>query len=135
MPRMRREVGHLLDQLDDRPAGDLESQELDFKEWDTRSLNKSVRTVVASAVCMANAGGGTVVFGVADNAIGRDCAILGVPRNVSVSRLKLAVHDGTDPKLTPVFEELMVPEAREMSQNMLFRSLDSFPNPIPEEVS
>ena len=44
-----------------------------------------------------------VVFGVADNRVGRDFAILGVPLEVSVNRLKLAVHDGTDPTLTPVF--------------------------------
>ena len=110
MPKGRREIGNLLDRLDRCPADDLESQDLDFKEWDTRSLNQSVRTLVTAAVCMANGGGGTVVFGVADKLVGRDCAIRGVPPEVSVNRLKLAVHDGTDPKLTPVFEELRVRE-------------------------
>ena len=62
----RREVEQLLNQLDRRTADDLESQNLDFKEWDTRNPNQSVRTLVAAAVCMANGGGGTVVFGVAD---------------------------------------------------------------------
>ena len=52
----------------------------------------------------------TTVFGVADKLVGRDSAILGVPPEVSVNRLKLAVHDGSDPKLTPVFKELVVPE-------------------------
>ncbi len=110
MPSTRTEVEALLERLDEFSADDLESQILDFKEWDTRSLNQSVRTVVAAAVCMANGGGGTVVFGVADKSVGRDCAILGVPPEVSVNRLKLAVHDRTDPTLTPVFEELLVPE-------------------------
>ena len=109
-PRTPAQVEALLERLDEGTADDLESQDLDFKEWDTRSLNQSVRTAVAAAVCMANGGGGTVVFGVADDRPGRDCAILGVPPEVSVNRLKLAVHDGTDPTLTPVFEELMVPE-------------------------
>ena len=110
MPRDRSDVEGLLDRLDELPAHDFESQDLDFKEWDTRNLNQSVRTVVASAVCMANGGGGTVVFGVADKVVGRECAIIGVPPEVSVNRLKLAVHDGTDPKLTPVFDKLVVPE-------------------------
>jgi len=109
-PRTKTEVNSLLDRLDERPAHDLESQNLDFKEWNPCSLNQSVRSTVTSAVCMANGGGGTVVFGVADKVVGRECAIIGVPPEVSVNRLKLAVHDGTDPKLTPVFEELMVPE-------------------------
>lgn len=60
MPRTRTDVEGFLDRLDELPAHDLESQDLDFKEWDTRSLNQSVRTVVTSAVCMANGGGGTV---------------------------------------------------------------------------
>ena len=109
-PKTRTEVEALLERLDEGTAEDLESQDLDFKEWDTRRLNQSVRTAVTAAVCMANGGGGTVVFGVADDRLGRDCAIFGVPPKVSVNRLKLAVHDGTDPTLTPVFGELMVPE-------------------------
>ena len=108
--RTRAEVAALLDQLDDRPAHDLSSQNLHFRELDPRCLNQSVRTVVASAVCMANGGGGTVVFGIADNAIGREHAILGVPHNVFVHDLAPEVYDRTDPKLTPVFEELRVPE-------------------------
>lgn len=110
MPRRRREVGNLLERLDHCTADDLESQNLDFKEWDTRSLNRSIRTVVTSAVCMANGGGGTVVFGVADKLVGRESAIVGVPPEVSVNRLRAAVYDSTDPKLTPVFQELHVPE-------------------------
>lgn len=72
----------------------------------------AVSLVVEMAVCMANGGGGTVVFGVNDKAVGRKGAILGVPYDVDVNRLKKAVYDGTDPKLTPVFEELTVPEGR-----------------------
>lgn len=73
-------------------------------------MNKAVRTAVDMAVCMANGGGGTIVFGVADRITGRDRAIIGVPPEVDVNRLKLAVYDATDPKLTPEFEELRVPE-------------------------
>ena len=110
MPRTRAEIIELLDGLDDCVAEDLEDQDLDFKQWDERSDRQSVRMVVSAAVCMANGGGGTVVLGVADRRQGRDSAIQGVPPVVSVNRLRLAVHDGTDPKLTPVFEEVMVPE-------------------------
>ena len=103
-------ISALLCRLDHIPAHDLQSQNLDFKELDARCANQSVRTIVASAVCMANGGGGTVVLGIADNAVGRDRAILGVPHNVFVHDLALAVYAGTDPNLTPVFEELTVPE-------------------------
>lgn len=107
MPRTRGEVETLLDRLAERCGDELEDQDLDFKEWDRSSMRRSV---VDMAVCMANGGGGTVVFGVADEEIGRERAVLGVPPEVDVNRLKLAVYDSTDPKLTPVFEELHVPE-------------------------
>lgn len=104
------EIDSVLNRLDHHAAHDLSSQNLDFRELDPRFRNQSIRTVVASAVCMANGGGGTVVFGIADNAIGRDRAILGVPYNVFVHDLAPEVYDRTDPRLTPVFEELTVPE-------------------------
>ena len=110
MPRSRQNIELLLDELDVRTADDLEDQDLDFKEWSRGGMRKAVRSVVSAAVCMANGGGGTVVFGVRDSQVGRDLAIIGVPHHVSANRLKLGVYDGTDPKLTPVFEELLVPE-------------------------
>lgn len=109
-PRTKTQIEALLERLEHVHAEALESQDLDFKQWAPDSMHQSVRTAVAAAVCMANGGGGTVVFGVADSQVGRDAAILGVPAAVSVSRLRLAVHDGTDPTLTPVFEELLVRE-------------------------
>ena len=110
MPIARNDIERLLDELDREPADALEDQGLDFKEWDTSSDHQSVRLAVAAAVCMANGGGGTVVFGVRDSVVGRDRAVVGVPHHVSVNRLKLGVYDGTDPRLTPVFEEVAVPE-------------------------
>ena len=59
---------------------------------------------------MANGGGGTVVFGIADRNKGRDRAIIGVPPEIDINLLKKAVYDQTDPKITPGFEELRVPE-------------------------
>jgi ATP-dependent DNA helicase RecG len=108
--RTLRDLEELLDQLDQDIGAELEDQDLDFKEWDTTSMDKAVRKVIDWAICMANGGGGTVVFGVADNVEGRARAVRGVPPEVDINRLKLAVYDATDPKLTPVFEELRVPE-------------------------
>lgn len=104
------EIRSLLEELEFQSADRLEGQDLDFKEWNTQSMDKAVRAVVRMAVCMVNGGGGTVVFGVNDKAKGRANAILGVPPEVDVNRLKKAVYDSTDPKLTPVFQELAVPE-------------------------
>lgn len=104
------EIEGLLAKLDRYPADDLEEQDLDFKEWPERSVKDGVDIVVAMAVCMANGGGGTVVLGVADKVTGRVNAIRGVPPEIDVNRLRKAVYDSTDPKLTPVFEELRVPE-------------------------
>ncbi len=59
---------------------------------------------------MANGGGGTVVFGVREHVLGCENAIQGVPLEIDTNLLKKAVYDQTDPKLTPVFENLMVPE-------------------------
>jgi ATP-dependent DNA helicase RecG len=103
------EILTLLDQLNEVVADELEDQDLDFKEW-KGSLDHMVKLVVEMAVCMANGGGGTVVFGAADKVIGRAQAIRGVPPEIDVNRLKKAVYDTTDPKLTPVFEEIQVPE-------------------------
>ena len=111
MPKARAEIEMLLDQLDRYVADDLEGQDLDFKEWDETSTRKAIRKVIASAICMANGSGGTVLFGVADRrTAGRDRALVGVPHDVDVNDLKRAVYDATDPKLTPVFEEVSVPE-------------------------
>jgi ATP-dependent DNA helicase RecG len=104
------EIRSLLDELEQQPADALEGQDLDFKEWNTRSIQDAIALVVEMAVCMANGGGGTVVFGVNDKAVGRVNAIRGVPLEIDINRLKKAVYDSTDPKLTPVFQELSVPE-------------------------
>jgi len=104
------EIYSLLDELERQPADALEGQDLDFKEWNARSKGDAVALVVEMAICMANGGGGTVVFGVNDKKVGRSNAILGVPPEIDINRLKKAVYDSTDPKLTPVFEELSVPE-------------------------
>jgi len=108
--RTIQQIEQLLPELDRCIADELEDQDLDFKQWDSKSMDKAVQLVVRMAVCMANGGGGTVVFGVADTVKGRNLAVLGVPVEVDVNRLKKAVYDQTDPKIMPVFEELRIPE-------------------------
>jgi ATP-dependent DNA helicase RecG len=108
--RTTEQILELLPQLDQVVADDLEDQDLDFKEWNTRSTDDAVKLVIEMAVCMANGGGGTIAFGVRDRVLGRSNAILGVPMEIDVNRLKRAVYDSTDPKITPVFEEMAVPE-------------------------
>ena len=104
--RSATEIRELLNTLNTLPANELEDQDLDFKEWMRRGFADSVSLVVEMAICMANGGGGTVVFGVNDKAIGRETTISGVPPEADVNRLKKAVYNSTDPKLTPVFEEI-----------------------------
>jgi len=96
------EIRQLLDELESTTASELEDQDLDFKEWSTRSMSDVVSLVIEMAICMANGGGGTVVFGVKNSVVSRRKAISGVPHEVDVNRLKKAVYDSTDPKLTPV---------------------------------
>ena len=105
-----REISALLDRLDHVVADDLEGQTLDFKEWNARSHRDSIALVLEAVICMANGGGGTLVVGVRDKFVGRSAAIVGVPADLDVNRLKRAIYDGTDPKLTPTIDEMAVPE-------------------------
>ena len=90
-------------------ADDLEDQDLAFEEW-SGDGRRSFRAAVEWAICMANGGGGAVVFGVAEGVLGRARAIRGVPPEGDLIRLKRAVYDSTDPKLTPIVEDIQVPE-------------------------
>lgn len=108
--RSREEIYRLLPGLEIDTAHDLEAQDLDFKEWKFRSIEDAAKMVVEMAICMTNGGGGTIVFGINNDAIGREATITGVPLHVDTNLLKKRVYDSTDPKITPVFEELHVPE-------------------------
>ena len=104
------EIPALLQRLERVAADTLEDQTLDFKEWIARSYKDSIALVLESVICMANGGGGTLVIGVRDKIVGRASAIVGVPADLDTNRLKRAIYDGTDPKLTPSIDELAVPE-------------------------
>lgn len=106
----KEEIHHLLDRLESSIADDLESQTLDFKQWNKRSIDENIKLMLKMAVCMANGGGGSVVFGVADKVKGRSNAILGVPQEIDTTVLQKRIYEKTDPHLTPVFEDVAVQE-------------------------
>lgn len=56
------------------------------------------------AVCMANGGGGNIVFGVADKVQGRQNAIRGVPNDLDLYMLQNRVYTKTDPHLLPTLQ-------------------------------
>lgn len=101
------DIAKLLDQLDSCIADDLESQWLDFKPWE--GAKDSMRVAVEYAVCFANAGGGVVVFGVADQVRGRAAAIHGVG-NYDIDVWKRGVFDATRPNLAVDIDEIAVQE-------------------------
>ena len=103
------EVRALLERLEAEDADALEAQDLDFKEWPAEP-KQAIRLAVDIAVCMANGGGGTVVFGVRDRVVGRGKAIIGVPSEADAHQLKHGIYERTAPKLTPEVFELPVPE-------------------------
>jgi ATP-dependent DNA helicase RecG len=106
----RDQVPALLDQLVNCTAADLETQTLDFKEWKARSDSDSIDMIVEAAVCMANAEGGCLIIGIKDDCSGRENAILGIPWHIECDELKRAIHNKTDPRMTPEVEEIPVQE-------------------------
>ena len=74
--------------LDHHIADDFEAQDLDFKQWNDRCREDNVKKMIKYAVCMANGGGGSVVFGVADKIKGIDNVLKGVPFDVDIHELQ-----------------------------------------------
>jgi ATP-dependent DNA helicase RecG len=108
--RTKDDILKILDLLEEHIADDFEAQDLDFKEWIERSINDNINLAVKMAVCMANGGGGTIVFGIKDKVKGRNKAILGVPPTVDALLMQKAVYEKTDPHITPTFDWIEVPE-------------------------
>ncbi|GAA5092263.1 hypothetical protein [Paenalcaligenes hermetiae] len=48
------QIKELLLELEHCIADDLEDQDLDFKQWETKNRDKAVRTIVQMAMCMAS---------------------------------------------------------------------------------
>lgn len=108
--RSKDDILKILDLLEEHIADEFEAQDLDFKEWIERSINDNINLAVKMAVCMANGGGGTIVFGIKDKVRGRNKAILGVPPTVDALLMQKAVYEKTDPHITPTFDWIEVPE-------------------------
>ena len=104
--KSKSEIMAIIRQLEHHIADDFEAQDLDFKQWNDKSLEENVKKMIRYAVCMANGGGGSVVFGVADRVQGLEHVLLGVPFDVDIPALQKRVADSTDPSLTPSFEEI-----------------------------
>lgn len=97
----------LLDRLESATADDLETQWLNFKPW--QGPKEDMKIAVEYAVCLANAEGGVVVFGVADRTRGRAKAIHGAS-GYDADTWRRGIFDSTRPNLTVEVEELRVPE-------------------------
>ena len=101
------EILALLDRLDDHVADDLESFHLDFKP--SQGPKEDLKVACEYAVCFANAGGGVVVFGVADKVRGRAHTIGGASGH-DLDVFRRGIYDGTRPGIEAEVLELPVPE-------------------------
>ncbi len=93
------EIDAILEALDHHTADDLESGELDFKEW-KGMIRDIIRTLTKAVVSFANAGEGVIIAGVKDRVVGREKAILGVPHEIDILRLQKSIYDNTEPHIT-----------------------------------
>lgn len=105
------EILALLDQLATCTADELESKWVDFKPWN--NAKEDMKVAVEYAVCFANADGGLIVFGVADQKRGRAAAIHGV-RGYDLDIWRRGIYSATTPNLNVSVEELTVPEGTGM---------------------
>jgi ATP-dependent DNA helicase RecG len=85
-------------------AGDLEGQQLDFKE-PAKTPKETLKLLADAAVCFANADGGRIVLGVNDKATERRAALVGVPADYTPELVRRGVFDRTSPPLTLVVNE------------------------------
>lgn len=97
----------LLDRLETHIADDLESDQLDFKP--SLGPKEDLKVACENAVCFANAGGGVVVFGVADKLKGCARAIHGAQGH-DLDVFRRGIFDATRPGIEAEVFELAVPE-------------------------
>lgn len=71
-----KEISELLKHLDDCTADDLENETIDFKECPNEAKLREL--ALEMAICMGNAQGGTIIFGVKDRVKGYSQAIVGI---------------------------------------------------------
>jgi len=102
------DIMQLIGRLDQYIADDFEDQDLDFKQWSTRSIEDNINKMIEYAICMTNGGGGSVVFGIADRIKGYDHTIIGVPLHLDIEEFKNQVEIETVPSITPTFHQIKV---------------------------
>lgn len=95
----------LLLTLDEQIADDLETETLDFKECPSEIKLREMAKEMA--ICLGNASGGTVVFGVRERVRGCDKAIIGIDFAPDLEALNATLYDSIDPKLPVQFEWMM----------------------------
>lgn len=104
--KSKREIMEIIQQLDHHIADDFEAQDLEFKQWNFSTVEENVNKMIKYAVCMANGGGGSVVFGVADKIQGIDNVLIGVTIDVDIEELRKKIFENTTPHITPSFDEI-----------------------------
>ncbi len=97
------QIMQLIGRLDAHVADDFEGQDLDFKQWSDKTED-NVRKMVEYAICMANGGGGSVVFGIADRVKGHGKTILGVPADLDIESFHDRIYEETQPSLSAEFD-------------------------------
>lgn len=99
------DIDEVLQKLGDGvTAGDLEGQQLEFKE-PAKSPKDTLGILADAAVCFANADGGRIVLGVNDKAKTRAKALVGAPADYTADLIRRGVFDRTTPPLTLVVSE------------------------------
>ena len=101
------EIPALLGQLENKIADELESQELDFKQWED-NFKEMMKILVRAVVSFANAGEGMVIAGVKERVKGCENAIIGVPRSVDALSVQKSIYDNTEPHITVRIQEIPV---------------------------
>ena len=93
---LARRVESVLDQLMLTPAGELESQRLEFKSWcdDERDLSREIGD---AAVCLASTDGGLLILGVDDKAVGSRAFARCPHKGVTVEWVRAKVRELTKP--------------------------------------
>ena len=117
------EAKKILSQLKSKKADDLENQHLEIKPW--KDSRTSQQVAIEYATCLANAGGGAILFGVADDKIGEE-AIHGCS-NYCIDTIKTAIYQGTKPPIHVEIEEVHV---RQGMGNVLLINVEKAQNGI-----
>ena len=100
------DIMEIIQQLEYHIADHFEAQDLDFKQWNYSALEENINKMIKYTVCMANGGGGSVVFGVADKIRGVDHVLKGVPFDIDIKELQKKIYENTDPHIMPLFQEI-----------------------------